>query len=100
MACTSNVTARRSWPAGLGAAFPGDSGTIFISRETPERLDDPMRRRLLIIASDVGLRKALARWLAPAGYAIELAEGAKKAREVLAAGEVAASILRVERLDV
>jgi DNA-binding response OmpR family regulator/TolB-like protein len=59
-----------------------------------------MRRRLLVVASDVRLRMALARWLAPAGYAVELAEGAKKAREVLAAGEVVAGILRVEPPDV
>jgi DNA-binding response OmpR family regulator/TolB-like protein len=58
-----------------------------------------MRKRLLVVAKDVGLRRALARWLAPVGYAIELAEGAKRARDVLAAGEVAAGILRIERLD-
>jgi len=34
-----------------------------------------MRRRLLVVARDVDLRAALARWLAPAGFAIELAEG-------------------------
>jgi len=45
------------------------------------------------------LRMALASWLAPAGYAIELAEGPKKAREVLADGEVAAGIVQAERLD-
>ena len=58
-----------------------------------------MRKRLLVVASDMGLRMALARWLAPAGYAIELAEGPKKAREVLADGEVAAGIVKAERLD-
>ena len=58
-----------------------------------------MRKRLLVVASDVSLRAAIARWLAPAGFAIELAEGAKKAREVLAAGDIAAGILRIELRD-
>lgn len=58
-----------------------------------------MRRRLLVVARDVNLRATLARWLAPAGFAIELAEGARRAREVLDAGEIAAGILRIERSD-
>jgi DNA-binding response OmpR family regulator/TolB-like protein len=58
-----------------------------------------MRKRLVVVASDVSLRAAIARWLAHAGFAIELAEGAKKAREVLATGDIAASILRIESRD-
>jgi DNA-binding response OmpR family regulator/TolB-like protein len=58
-----------------------------------------MRKRLLVVASDAGLRMVLARWLAAAGYAIELAEAPRKAREVLASGKLAGCILRVERPD-
>jgi DNA-binding response OmpR family regulator/TolB-like protein len=58
-----------------------------------------MRKRLLVVASEVGLRAAIARCLVPAGFAIELAEGAKKAREVLATGDIAAGIVRIESRD-
>jgi DNA-binding response OmpR family regulator/TolB-like protein len=58
-----------------------------------------MRKRLLVVARDAGLRMVLAHWLAPAGYGIELAEGARKAREVLASGKLTGCILRVERQD-
>jgi DNA-binding response OmpR family regulator/TolB-like protein len=58
-----------------------------------------MRRRLLVLSRDVSLRATLARWLAPAGFGIELAESAKKAHEILATFEIAAGILRIERRD-
>ena len=58
-----------------------------------------MRKRLLVVARDVNLRAAMARWLAPAGFVIEPAESAKKAREVLATTEIAVGILRMEGLD-
>jgi DNA-binding response OmpR family regulator/TolB-like protein len=58
-----------------------------------------MRKRLLVVATDAGLRRVLAHWLTPAGYAIELAESARKAGEVLASGKLEGGILRVERPD-
>jgi DNA-binding NtrC family response regulator len=43
-----------------------------------------MRHRILVVAQDVMLRSTLARWLISAGYSVELAEGERRAREVLA----------------
>jgi len=44
--------------------------------------------RILIVADDASLRATLARWLLGAGYAMELAESARRAREVLASESV------------
>jgi class 3 adenylate cyclase/DNA-binding response OmpR family regulator/predicted ATPase len=52
-----------------------------------------MRLRILVIAQDVTLRSTLARWLISAGYSVELAEGERRAREVLADHRVALTIL-------
>src|SRR5215471_667586 len=52
-----------------------------------------MRHRILIVAQDVMLRSTLARWLMSAGYSVELAEGERRAREVLAAHQIALTIL-------
>src|SRR5215471_18445599 len=53
----------------------------------------PMRHRILIVAQDVTLRSTLARWLMSAGYSVELAEGERRAREVLAGHQIALTIL-------
>jgi DNA-binding response OmpR family regulator len=45
-----------------------------------------MKPRILILAADAGMRATLARWLMAAGYAVELAEGAKRAREAVGEG--------------
>ena len=52
-----------------------------------------MRQRILVVAQDVTLRSTLARWLMSAGYRVELAEGERRAREVLADHRVALTIL-------
>ncbi|MBV9376908.1 MAG: AAA family ATPase, partial [Alphaproteobacteria bacterium] len=52
-----------------------------------------MRHRILVVAHDVMLRSTLARWLMSAGYSVELAEGEKRAREVLAHHQIALTIL-------
>jgi adenylate cyclase len=56
-----------------------------------------MRHRVLVVAPDVILRSTLARWLMSAGYSVELAEGEKRAREVLAHHQVALTILARDR---
>jgi DNA-binding response OmpR family regulator len=52
-----------------------------------------MRHRILVVAEDVTLRSTLARWLMPAGYFVELAETDRRAREVLADGRMALTIV-------
>jgi DNA-binding NtrC family response regulator len=52
-----------------------------------------MRQRILVVAQDMTLRSTLARWLMSAGYYVELAEGEKRAREVLADNRIALTIL-------
>ena len=52
-----------------------------------------MRHRILVVAQDVMLRSTLARWLMSAGYSVELAEGERRAREVLAHHRIALTIL-------
>jgi DNA-binding response OmpR family regulator len=56
-----------------------------------------MKLRILVVADDAALRATLARWLLAAGYAVELAEGAKRAREVLAAERVPLAILAADQ---
>ena len=58
-----------------------------------------MRKNILVVAQDAGFRAMLARALGAAGYAVELAEGAKRAREVLAEGHVDLGILAEDRLS-
>ena len=55
-----------------------------------------MKQFILVVADDAALGASLARWPIAAGYAVELAEGAKRAREV--ADRVALAILAVDRL--
>src|SRR5215469_12061186 len=52
-----------------------------------------MRHRILVVAQDVALRSTLARWLMSAGYSVELAEGERRAREILAHSRIALIIL-------
>ena len=56
-----------------------------------------MRHRILVVAQDVTLRSTLARWLMSAGYSVELAEGERRAREVLADNRTALTILAGRR---
>jgi DNA-binding response OmpR family regulator len=49
--------------------------------------------RILIVADDASLRAMLARWLLGAGYAVELAESARRAREVIASESVNLAIV-------
>jgi DNA-binding response OmpR family regulator len=49
--------------------------------------------RILIVADDASLRATLARWLLGAGYAVELAESARRAREVIASESVNLAIV-------
>jgi hypothetical protein len=56
-----------------------------------------MRHRILVVAEDFTLRSTLARWLMAAGYSVELAEGERRAREVLADERVALTILAGSR---
>src|SRR3974390_935985 len=52
-----------------------------------------MKTRILIAADDASLRATLARELLKAGYAVELAESARHAHEVLAKESVALAVL-------
>jgi predicted ATPase/DNA-binding response OmpR family regulator/class 3 adenylate cyclase len=52
-----------------------------------------MRHLILVVGQDVMLRSTLARWLMSAGYSVELAEGERRAREVLDDQRVALTIL-------
>ena len=54
--------------------------------------------RILVVAVDASLRASLARWLLTAGYAVELAEGAKRAREAIDAGDIALAVLAPDGL--
>jgi DNA-binding response OmpR family regulator len=58
-----------------------------------------MKQRILIVGEDTGLRATLARWLIAAGYSIELAESARRAREVLAHERIGLAIVAPERMD-
>jgi two-component system torCAD operon response regulator TorR len=49
--------------------------------------------RILIVADDASLRATLARWLLGAGYAVELAESARRARDVIASESVNLAIV-------
>jgi TolB-like protein/DNA-binding response OmpR family regulator len=57
-----------------------------------------MNRRILVVAHDPAVRAALARLLGPEGWTVELAEGTKRAREVLAEGPIALAFLAPDRL--
>ena len=52
-----------------------------------------MRQRIMVVAPEVFMRSTLARWLMSAGYSVELAEGERRAREVLANHRIALSIV-------
>jgi DNA-binding NtrC family response regulator len=49
--------------------------------------------RILVLASDAQLRATLARWLSSAGYGVELAEGMRRTRGILADREIALAII-------
>lgn len=52
-----------------------------------------MKTRILVVANDASLRATIARGLLRAGYAVELAESPKHAREVMAEEGIALAIL-------
>ncbi len=52
-----------------------------------------MKQRILIVAEDAAFRAQLARWLLSAGFAVELAESARRAREVTTTETVALAIV-------
>ena len=60
-----------------------------------------MKPRILIVADHAPQRARLARWLMGAGYLVELADGAKRAREVIASEDLALAIVagRLGRAD-
>ena len=57
-----------------------------------------MKSRILVVADDAALRAMLARTLLQAGYAVELAESLRRAREVLADDTVMLGILALRGL--
>ncbi len=57
-----------------------------------------MKQRILVVAEDAPLRATLARWLMAAGYAVELAESPKRAREVVENEIIALAIVAPQRL--
>src|SRR5215471_9433751 len=57
------------------------------------------KQRILVVGDDTGLRATLARWLIAAGYSVELAESAKRAREVLANERIGLAIVAPDRLE-
>jgi DNA-binding response OmpR family regulator/predicted ATPase/class 3 adenylate cyclase len=58
-----------------------------------------MKRCILVVARDPGRRAALARMLVAAGYGVEVAEEAKRARELARSGDVALAVLAVDGLS-
>jgi DNA-binding response OmpR family regulator len=54
--------------------------------------------RILVVAADAALRASLARWLLAAGYAIELAESLKRARETAESTSIALAIVAPDGL--
>src|SRR5450631_3555689 len=56
------------------------------------------KQRILVVADDAALRATLARWLIAAGYAVELAESLKRAREVVANAGIALALVAPDRL--
>jgi DNA-binding response OmpR family regulator len=56
--------------------------------------------RILVVADDAALRATLARWLMTAGYAVELAESPKRARQVVESTSIALALVAPERLGV
>ena len=56
-----------------------------------------MKYRILVVAEDAPVRATLTRWLMAAGYAVELAESPKRAREVIENEAVALGILAPQR---
>ena len=58
-----------------------------------------MRRRILVVARDVALRAELARLLMDVGYLVDIAEGDRHAREVLAGGDVRIALLAPEGIN-
>ena len=57
-----------------------------------------MKHRILVVAEDATVRATLARWLMAAGYAVELAEGPKRAREVIDNETIALAIVAPQGL--
>jgi DNA-binding response OmpR family regulator len=57
-----------------------------------------MKQRILVVAEDAPVRATIARWLMAAGYAVELAESPKRAREVIENETVALGIVAPQRL--
>jgi two-component system, OmpR family, response regulator len=57
-----------------------------------------MKHRILVVAEDMSVRATLARWLIAANYAVELAEGPKRAREVIENETIALAIVAPQRL--
>jgi two-component system OmpR family response regulator len=53
---------------------------------------------ILVVADDAELRATLARWLMAAGYAVELAESLKRAREVVAGTGIALALVAPDQL--
>jgi DNA-binding response OmpR family regulator len=51
------------------------------------------KSRILVVADDAPLRATLARWLLTAGYAVELAESPRRAREVIADASISLAIM-------
>jgi len=58
-----------------------------------------VRPRILVVADDAALRGTLARWLMAADYRVELAEGPKRAREVVESGPIALAIVAADPAD-
>jgi two-component system OmpR family response regulator len=56
------------------------------------------KQRILVVADDAELRATLARWLIAAGYAVELAESLKRAREVVASTGIALALVAPDQL--
>lgn len=52
-----------------------------------------MKKRVLVVAGDAAIRARVARLLQPAGYAVELADGKKRACALTAAGKIDAAII-------
>jgi predicted ATPase/DNA-binding response OmpR family regulator/class 3 adenylate cyclase len=52
-----------------------------------------MRKLILVVAEDTTLRAKIARWLQPAGYAVELAASEKRALELVASKQIDAAIV-------
>jgi DNA-binding response OmpR family regulator len=76
----------------------GGKTCLVAGRATADQHARMTKQHILIVADDAALRANLARWLIAAGYAVDLAESPKHAREVVANNGIALALVVPDRL--